>query len=288
MTAKANPANRHHYIPKFYLKRWCREDGKLCEFSRPYKEKVVPRRVHPSGTGYLDRLYAIQGLPDAVADIAETAFFKPVDGSAADALALLERDGNAARWNARLRSAWSRFVYSLLLRCPEDLEAFRTIGTEFAQKATDGRKQILSDADVDTATMEAVATMIDSPNIGKRMNSINWKVIDFPDDAFELLTSDRPVMRSDGIEAPDGHIALPIGPRRLFLASPHRAVMTSITTMNRRQLAKQINLRIVEGAARFVYGSTDNQLNFVAKHFGERPTARLVEITLASGKQIDE
>ena len=136
--------------------------------------------------------------------------------------------------------------------------------------------------------MEAVAAMIDSPNIGKRMNTINWEVIDFPDDAFELLTSDRPVMRTNGIETAGGHIALPIGPRRLFLASPYPPVINSITNMDRKQLAKQINLRVVEGAARFVYGSTDSQLNFVAKHFGRRPTARLVEITLVSGKQIDE
>jgi hypothetical protein len=32
---------RHHYIPIFYLKQWARDDGMLCEFSKPY-DSVKP------------------------------------------------------------------------------------------------------------------------------------------------------------------------------------------------------------------------------------------------------
>ena len=38
---------KHHYIPVFYLQQWVRrEDGKLCEFSRPYK--TPPGQPEPS------------------------------------------------------------------------------------------------------------------------------------------------------------------------------------------------------------------------------------------------
>jgi hypothetical protein len=42
---------KHHYIPEFYLKQWAGPDGRLCEFSRPYK-RVLPRMTHPGGTGF--------------------------------------------------------------------------------------------------------------------------------------------------------------------------------------------------------------------------------------------
>lgn len=52
---------KHHYIPVFYSKRWTGQDGRLCEYSRPYKV-VKPRRTFPDGTGYARGLYT---LPDA-------------------------------------------------------------------------------------------------------------------------------------------------------------------------------------------------------------------------------
>jgi hypothetical protein len=44
--------DKHHYIPKFYLKQWAVLDGKLCEFRKPYKT-VVDRMTDPDGTGYV-------------------------------------------------------------------------------------------------------------------------------------------------------------------------------------------------------------------------------------------
>jgi hypothetical protein len=51
--------DKHHYIPKFYLKQWVNPadpNRELCEFSRPYKI-VKPRRTDPDGTGYQRGLY---------------------------------------------------------------------------------------------------------------------------------------------------------------------------------------------------------------------------------------
>jgi hypothetical protein len=54
-------AQKHHYIPKFYLKQWAGPDGRICEFSRPHKE-VKPRMVFPDGTGYERGLYTFPEL----------------------------------------------------------------------------------------------------------------------------------------------------------------------------------------------------------------------------------
>jgi hypothetical protein len=49
-------AQKHHYIPKLYLKQWAGPDGRVCEFSRPYQQ-VKPRMTFPDATGYERGLY---------------------------------------------------------------------------------------------------------------------------------------------------------------------------------------------------------------------------------------
>jgi hypothetical protein len=108
----------HHFIPRFYSKRWARS-GILCEFSRP-RDVVKPRRTSTKGTGYVSMLYAIDN-DETEPNRLEEGFYKPVDTCAADALALLEHDVANDAWPPRLRLAWARFVMTLLMRMPEDM-----------------------------------------------------------------------------------------------------------------------------------------------------------------------
>jgi hypothetical protein len=54
----SNFTKKNHFVPCFYSSLWAGEDGKLCEYSRPY-ERVKPRRKCPAevdpgfGTGGL-------------------------------------------------------------------------------------------------------------------------------------------------------------------------------------------------------------------------------------------
>src|SRR5262245_1192702 len=108
---------KHHYIPVFYLNQWRGLDDRLCEYSRPY-DVVKPKRVHQDGTGYVRGLYAIEGFPPQVTNILETNFLKPADGLAANALIALV-EGREFVKPAQMRTSWSRFVLSLMLRNPE-------------------------------------------------------------------------------------------------------------------------------------------------------------------------
>ncbi|RWO35013.1 MAG: DUF4238 domain-containing protein [Mesorhizobium sp.] len=92
-----NTPKKHHYIPVFYLKRWAGEDGRLCEFSRPYDHRVKPRRTHPAGTGYEENLYSMQGFEPELAQQIEERFFKFTDSLAADALDRLVTKGVGGR-----------------------------------------------------------------------------------------------------------------------------------------------------------------------------------------------
>lgn len=116
-TPPAAMREKHHYIPVFYLKRWAGNDGRLCVYSRPY-DRVKANRKNPDATGYEYDLYAIRGAGAETAGHLEGRFLLSADNDAARALDLLET-GRIAQLDVRLRSAWSRFVMTLLHRNPE-------------------------------------------------------------------------------------------------------------------------------------------------------------------------
>src|SRR5712691_4401578 len=124
---------KHHYIPVFYLKQWGGPDGRLCEYSRPHNA-VRPRLVHPDGTGYLRGLYAIEGLPPETMNVIETKLLKPTDGLAADALKALAEGREFAK-PTQMRTAWCRFILSLMLRFPEALAEMKKQLRNNVQKA---------------------------------------------------------------------------------------------------------------------------------------------------------
>jgi hypothetical protein len=60
--------------------------------------------------------------------------------------------------------------------------------------------------------------LIDNPNVGRHINSMIWGVIGTEKSSFEFLTSDRPLIMTNGLDNPSSYLILPIGPRRIFVA----------------------------------------------------------------------
>ena len=291
-----NPPKQHHYIPVFYLSRWAvQSDNQLCQFSRPFN-KVVPKRKHPSATGYLDRLYELDGLEGDLAQQVESKFFSPVDSAAADALSLMEQQGNRAVWNQRRRSAWSRFLHSMLLRTPEDLETFKASWrslmlndktdeweARYEEIKQPGDKLTfrefvagISEESHNRSAMHALMGMIDNPRLGLKINNMPWWVIDTDPDDHPLLTSDRPVIRTNGLNAPNGHIALPIGPYRIFVVAKDQQTLNVIRSANIRQIVREVNRQVCDYAVKYVYGIDDRHIDFVKKHFATKEQPRLL------------
>ena len=290
---------KHHYIPEFYLKRWANKpDPRLCEFSRPY-DVVKPKRVAPGGTGYVNRLYALRGFPEELAQQVEEQFFKVVDNGAAEALESLEREGSASKLSINQRSAWSRFLLSLLSRTPEDVTAFRevwerhlsnvSVEAQRGYEAGRGRDDPATLAELLAARplaereqdlFEAFMRLMDNPSLGGRLNGHPFRVLDFPGD-IELLTSDRPIVRNhSGLGAPGGHLAIAIGPRRLFVTSPEVSFLDAVEQQGRRSLAVEMNRSVVRQAKLYAYGRTDDGLEFVRKHFATVEEPRLISLSM--------
>ncbi len=77
----------------------------------------------------------------------------------------------------------------------------------------------------------ALQTIIDSPQMGGHLNNMRWCVVTFKNEKHTLLTSDRPLIMTNGLIGKDDHLALQIGPRMLFVAINNIETENNIRTM---------------------------------------------------------
>jgi hypothetical protein len=220
---------RHHYIPIFYLKQWAGDDGRICEFSKPYNS-VKARKVHPAATAYVDGLNTVTGLPRAEEQYLEEVFYKAADNDAARVLRILF---TPPPWNmsVRERSGWSRFIISLMLRNPEAVQKHTKVAVELFRESLPRIEelyarehgandpltyaeyaQIHGPSPEGRTIVRILQGLVDNEELGRKLNSMRWVVLAERNPTFQLLTSDRPLLVTNGIGRPDGHIIMPISP----------------------------------------------------------------------------
>ena len=91
-----------------------------------------------------------------------------------------------------------------------------------------------------------------------------------------LLTSDRPIIMTAGLVEPDHHLALPIGPRALFVAATTEQTERILRGWDPRKLMQHVNDRVASQAAKYVWGLNGSQLRFVENRLGRMlPSSRL-------------
>ncbi|UYQ73553.1 DUF4238 domain-containing protein [Pelagibacterium flavum] len=129
---------------------------------------------------------------------------------------------------------------------------------------------------MEISAMRALIKLIDGKGVGEKMNALTWAVIDTTGAEHELLTSDRPIIRTNGLMAENGHLALPIGPRKLFLAAKDVETVDRISSIPTAELVTEANRQVVEFAVRFVYGTDDRQLRFVQNRMATKEQPRIV------------
>jgi hypothetical protein len=90
----------------------------------------------------------------------------------------------------------------------------------------------------------------------------------FSESATQLLTSDRPIIMTNGLFMGDAHIVLPISPTHLFIAVRRAETLEKFSSPD--ELIRIANTKVAEQAIKFVYGIDDSRLYFVAGHLGKK------------------
>ncbi|RUU81266.1 DUF4238 domain-containing protein [Mesorhizobium sp. M7A.F.Ca.MR.362.00.0.0] len=286
---KQNEPNKHHFLPVFYLKEWAGADGRIVQFSRPNPrdDRIKPLRRHPSAVGYIDRLYAAEGLPEKVANLFETAFTRPVDTEAAAAMRRLMRGKFDVDATPKEAIAWVKFLLSLMMRMPADIKrlkhyvkydwfsdlpsleaAFKRSGMKGNPQTREDYQKLLGSTFYEQAAMVALSGMIQTEVAIRAVGEMQWTVTNIYGDR-QFLTSDRPLISSVGMNGPKAHMILPIGPNRVFIAAKTEAFRRQLLDRPPFDFITSVNQHVVNNATDYVYGSSGAALRFVQKHMGK-------------------
>jgi hypothetical protein len=109
--------------------------------------------------------------------------------------------------------------------------------------------------------------LMDNPQLGSFLNGLVWKVVPV-ESAYTLLTSDRPLVMTNGLVKPGDHLALAIGPRMLFIAANTPDAASSLAALRHDDLVGQMNDRVCKQARRYVFAIDDRQRTFIDRRLG--------------------
>jgi Protein of unknown function (DUF4238) len=286
-----NLPREHHYNPKFVLKRWAVNEGPLCEM-RLVAGRLVAKPRYPGGTGKLRDLYRTEAVPEADSQNVELLFMSPLDN---DAAVSLDKFFAGQPLSAGGRIAWARFLMPLLYRNPEcvtllkrhiaEMWAAGTAALEPEWAARNGPLDEITFAEA-TARRQPAAAAIGASNMLVDIiandqavidvANMHWTRVELTKSKYSLLTSDRPLVMPLGLAHPDCYIALPVGPRHLFVAAHDCRFSRGLPTANHTQIAKVMNKDVVRQARQYVWAENDSQIRFVEKHINTLPDREIL------------
>src|SRR6185436_14311115 len=107
--------------------------------------------------------------------------------------------------------------------------------------------------------------------------TLEWSVLAVDSAKNDLLTSDRPVIHTNSLVHPESHLLVPIGPRRLFVATKDRNLIAKIKSAGQDKLVQATNTHIVGNAKTTVCGRTDGHVRFVQNRMGKEHQASLLD-----------
>lgn len=284
---------KHHYIPQFYLRPWLDTDDKLEEYGRvPPTNHIRSRRRGTKPTGFVYNLYTLPGTTEETKQNVERMFFGKVDADAAKV-----RDNMLAGAPLTLpeRYDWARFILSLVLRNPEEVQKMKeSVNSIFDQPdaelqakylerrqphepatAEEAIRQQFPDAP-DRSALLIGTQLIQNQNAMKTIAGMSWSVIRTDRASRRLITSDRPVVMTGGLLRLDGHICLPISPRHLFVACTLKPTMEGFLKAPKSKLVRESNAQQIGQARLHVYGWDNSDLSEVRRGMSKRPYMSLI------------
>lgn len=285
---------KHHYIPQFYLEPWVNRDldNKLLEYRRlQLPREQLPRleikRRGKMETGWAENLYRIPGASKETQQNVEKIFMGAVDTKAAQARDMMLA-GNVPV-DPEIRHGWARFLLSLIIRTPEAVQAFKKkVRSDFLNPdpefqgrydaaRRDGWPATLEEYLLDRSPHMAERTavimitrLIQNQNVLRLMTRAEWWILDTSSKKTKILSSDHPLIMSNGLGRVDGHLAIPLSPRLVFVAVMNRDFGAHMRRTALSKLIRNINDAVIGQGRRSVYAYDDESTREVKRRMGKR------------------
>jgi hypothetical protein len=220
----------------------------------------------------------------------ETDWFQAVDSAAAQALVKLNEPGLRHVPGTEAR-AWTLFVLSLLHRTPAYLFAMKQAGERMLRsmlpslKQTYGREpdeveryiKTFSSDRAEQTVLRNLPHLIANRSISETLFSLHWVLVNIPEGGPDVLLSDDPIARTNGLKTERGHLAMPLSPRRLLIGAWQAEFAAHLLSDSPVRLARGMNVSTVEGARHFVAARDTRQDRFVRNRFGKSPRSGIME-----------
>ena len=270
---------RHHYVPQFLLSPWAKNTpDKKFEVFRLDLPHLPSSRHPPKYTGFVDDLYAL--TEEVVAGMERQAieklFLRRIDNSGARVRRKLENQGLESLTEED-KVDWTRFLMSLRFRQPN-------IVHEIQQKSAHRLKAILKDRQEDyeeliidgaSPTLEEWTEkqfpglienfglsffhkLVDNSYYGNKILRMKWGIWDFQEVQYDLLLSDHPCIFTSGIDETNCVIALPISPKKAFLATQSNNTAETIREQGPKDIAMLLNESSVLQASVRIYARNES------------------------------
>ena len=251
----------HHYLPRFYVKRWS-VAGKVVRFVRPVPHLPIHSKiVGYASVGFEHDLYAYaEAESERDRQRLELDYFQRIDDRAAVALQKLD---HGKRGTGEDRLSLCQFATSLMYRSPSRIahlrdELAKRMGSERAFDANDpGMAELLRDQ-----VNELLGDLISSPNVLRLIASMKIVRLDIGG-KLELVTSDMPLLQSQGLARPDGFLLLPYGPKKAAIFVHDLKVASAFSSQKPDSLIRALNDAIVRQAQEIVVGAPSTNARFI-------------------------
>jgi hypothetical protein len=178
-----------------------------------------------------------------------------------------------------MRSAWTRFVLSLIYRNPEGINLIKPHMVECWNAAVEGLRANYDSrrepSDPPTfqeymartdpvaphkIAMSLLEDIIDSDRVGTSISNMHWSSITVVGAKHSLLTSDRPMIRPYGL-----------GSGMLFIAAYDEERVKRLAAADPSAVVRFSNSLVVGQARSFVWGVNDGQHRFVENRISRLP-----------------
>ncbi len=283
---------RHHYIPQFLLKPWLagNADGRV-EIYRLDLDGVPSSRKTPKHTGFEENLYALT-IP-VVAGMNQQAvekhFLMHVDNLGALVRRKLDEHGLRSLTTDD-RVNWARFLMSLRIRQPDIVQMIRTDAAanlrvnlaaqpeqyeELAQLNDPSTLEEWTEQHfpglIENIGMSFFHKLVDNPAIGDKLLRMRWWLWDCASVPHDLLLADHPCVFTHGIDDPRLVIALPISPKKIFIATQSDETADLLRRQRPKDLVVKLNEYSIGQTRTRVYARDTAPARFIRNRARQRP-----------------
>jgi hypothetical protein len=193
-------------------------------------------------------------------------------------------------WSPAEKRAWSRFLPALLFRTPDSLSNYKAAMDGVYQATLPELRErydelrLPSDpptfeeyeaqrtaVDAERTAFKLLPTSIDNENLIRFLSAMEWRCMNVAEANRPLLISNEPLLLTNGLGHPEGHLMLPVGPTVLFVAAKTADTMRQLAARNRADMVAMVNEFMVDRATAFIGAIDKRELPLIEARFGSKP-----------------